>query len=306
MNQILIRQNEPKQIEKLAAQRELYSLAKQWQIAQLILSIGVSVGLGAWSLIDPKMADTAAVWGGLIALADTLLFDRLIASFREKAAKVQEQFDCYVLDFSCSPLKNPEDITDQEIATYHTKHKYVHGNIDKLIDWYPTSVAALPLHLARLVCQRSNCSWDAELRRRYANLAAKILFGLLMFLLVLGLSLRQDLTAFLLMMCTWCPFLVYCIRQYNDQIEASKRKKELVIHAQNLWANGFNKGERTLKEYSRQLQNDIYDARRKDPAVLDIFYHRLKDEQENAMNRTAEELVHEALSKIATTSNQSF
>lgn len=44
-----------------------------------------------------------------------------------------------------------------------------------LKDWYPKEVAALALPLARLVCQRANCWWDANLRRKYANWLLAIL-----------------------------------------------------------------------------------------------------------------------------------
>jgi hypothetical protein len=38
-----------------------------------------------------------------------------------------------------------------------------------LKDWYPVSVGQLPIHEARLICQRSNIWWDAKQKLRYCN-----------------------------------------------------------------------------------------------------------------------------------------
>jgi hypothetical protein len=109
-----------------------------------------------------------------------------------------------------------------------------------------------------------------------------------------------NLQKFLLLLGSFSPLLLYTAKQFNDQKEASKSKKELVRYALAIWTNDFFKGEQTLTGYSRQLQNDIYDARTNNPAILDFFYNRLKDEQENTMNRTAEDLVEEAHIKLRT------
>jgi hypothetical protein len=37
----------------------------------------------------------------------------------------------------------------------------------RLMNWYPLAVKELPLHLARLVCQRTNLWYDSALRKRY-------------------------------------------------------------------------------------------------------------------------------------------
>lgn len=154
------------------------------------------------------------------------------------------------------------------------------------------------------MCQRSNCSWDSELRRRYANVATVILVITFGVLLTLRLSLGYELKEFLLLLGAFAPFLVYCGKQIKDQRDASERQKNLAKHAQSIWTNDFFKGDQTLTGYSRQLQNDIYDARSSNPAILDIFYECLKVEQENTMNRTAEALTADAFKRLAHHSNR--
>lgn len=128
-----------------------------------------------------------------------------------------------------------------------------------------------------------------------------ITFGVL---LTLRLSLGYELKEFLLLLGAFAPFLVYCGKQIKDQRDASERQKNLAKHAQSIWTNDFFKGDQTLTGYSRQLQNDIYDARSSNPAILDIFYECLKVEQENTMNRTAEALTADAFKRLAHHSNR--
>ena len=299
MNQISVRQNEPTQIERLAAQRELYSSAKRWQIIQLLASVIIPIVLSIWAWRNPEIADWAAIIGGLMAVVEATLFDYLISGYREMAAKIQELFDCYVLELQCSPLHNPEDVTNDEIATYYNKHNRKPGNLEKLTDWYSIAVGALPIHLARLVCQLSNCSWDSELRRRYSNLAAQVLVGVMVLLLAVGLLFKESFKDFLLMAFIFAPFITYCFKQYKEQTEASKRQKELVVCAKSIWSSSITKGAKTLLQESRQLQNAIFEARSKNPTILDTFYNRLKDEQEATMYRTASDLAAEAQQRLA-------
>jgi hypothetical protein len=299
MNQIPIRQNEPTQIERLAAQRELYSAAKRWQVIQLLASVIIPIILSVWAWRNPEIADWAAIIGGLMAVVEATLFDYLISGYREKAAKIQELFDCYVLELQCSPLHNPEDVTNDEIATYYNKHKRKPENLEKLIDWYSIAVGALPIHLARLVCQLSNCSWDSELRRRYSNLAAQVLVGVMVLLLAVGLLFKESFKDFLLMAFIFAPFITYCFKQYKEQRDASKRQKELVVCAKSIWSSSITKGTKMLLQESRQLQNAIFEARSKNPTILDTFYNRLKDEQEATMYRTASDLAAEAQQRLA-------
>lgn len=305
MNQIPIRQNEPTQIERLAAQRELYSEAKRWQVFQLLASVIIPIVLSVWAWVNPKIADWAAILGGLMAVVDVTLFDYLISGYREKAAKIQELFDCHVLEMQCSPLHNPEDVTNDEIATYYNKHKRTPGNIEKLRNWYSTAVEVLPIHLARLVCQLSNCSWDSELRRRYSNLAAQALVGVMILLLAVGLLFKESFKDFLLMAFIFAPFITYCFKQFKEQRDASKRQKELVVCAKSLWTTAFTKSAKTLLQESRQLQNAIYECRSKNPTVLDTFYNKLKDEQEATMYRTADALVVEAKRRLGESRSRS-
>src|SRR5690606_16492815 len=109
MNKISLKQNDQKQLERLAAQRELYSAAKKWHGWQIILTVLLPVALAIYSLINSDFSVFAAIYGVTIFVIDIWIFDPNIKSKRTKAAKIQELFDCDVLELPKSPLKTVDD-----------------------------------------------------------------------------------------------------------------------------------------------------------------------------------------------------
>ncbi len=97
---ILLKQNEDVELKRLAAQRQLYSEEKYLIGIQFWLAFGGSLGILTWKSIDPSSATQAAAVGILISLVDCLVLQHLRGKCRKNAAKIQEQFDCSVLDLS--------------------------------------------------------------------------------------------------------------------------------------------------------------------------------------------------------------
>jgi hypothetical protein len=90
MNSIPQEQNTQRQLERLAAQRQLYSEAKALQVINVIISVPLVI---AWSIlvaILPQMAVYAGLWGLSVTFLDILVFSRIQKSTQEKAAKIQQ------------------------------------------------------------------------------------------------------------------------------------------------------------------------------------------------------------------------
>ena len=169
MNSILQDQNTQRSLNLLAAQRQLYSDAKGLQMVSLIMSVPVVI---AWSILValfPPLCVYAALWGITATLIELLFFSRLQKSTQEKAAKIQQIFDCEVLQFNWASLSCGVRIEPEAIVDASNRYKRKKRNLKKLQNWYPTSVDKLPIHQARIICQRSNVWWDAQLRRRYSK-----------------------------------------------------------------------------------------------------------------------------------------
>ena len=186
MNRIPEIQNEECQVERLAAQRNLYGRAKLAVGAQLTLAIVPALAFALLMLHFPGLK----IWATLSSLAITLLdfglIDPLHKSWRKTAAQIQEAFDCDVLSLDWTSLRAgkqppPEDIMRYAAPIWNDREK-----VARLRDWYPKSVGQLPLELGRLICQRTNCQWDTTLRATYSKYLVASLWTVAIAIFVLG------------------------------------------------------------------------------------------------------------------------
>ena len=169
-NRIPLRQNEDLQLQRMAAQRRLYSRAKRILSWQMVITVALVV---VWSFVErwfPMLKVYAALYGMTAVLLDIAVFTPLQNSLKQKAAGIQELFDCYVLDLPWQEIKAGRRPDAELVAEFSRLPSGVDYSSMKLLDWYPAESGTVPLFLGRLICQRANCWWDAKLRRRYAVL----------------------------------------------------------------------------------------------------------------------------------------
>lgn len=300
MNSISTAQNEQKNLERLAAQRELYTSAKKWHGVQVIFTVFLPVVLAIFSLISPELAVIVAIYGVFVFIADVAILEPLIKKKKTKAAKTQELFDCEVLAMPKSPLKIVDDITVEEVLQHYNAHSKIKTNIEKIKDWYSPAVGQLPLHVARILCQRTNCWWDSKLRERYSEFLKYM--SIIVCAIIISIGLYKDLTLIevTLIASGLVPFFQFCIKQCNENLDAAKRLNELIAYSKKIWEDALNVAytEQQLTSNSRRLQDEIFDHRSKSPLILDVFYNYFRDDQEALMNRSSEILVEEAQSSL--------
>ncbi|MGF7218820.1 hypothetical protein GGR92_004999 [Spirosoma lacussanchae] len=298
MNHIPIRQNEQKQLERLAAQRELYSAAKVYHGWQITLSVIAPIILSVAAIIWTATAPFAAAFGLLVLFFDLVVLEPAIKKKRAKAAKIQELFDCDVFELPASPLKTVDDITVEEVLTYYDAHRKIPTNIEKIKDWYPVSIGSLPLGIGRLICQRSNCWWDSRLRERYSSYMRTAGIVVTVLIIVIGVIANLSVINIVLVASILSPFFQFCMKQYTEQREAAQRLNELANYAKCVWSSAFNRDEIYAFENARRLQDEIFEHRSKSPVILDFFYNRLRDKDEDLMNRSAEIMIAEAQQQL--------
>lgn len=296
MNDIVEKQNAEKQLRRLAAQRQLYSKAKDIFGGQLVLGGPIAFMCAITALAVPRVEGYVAACGIVITLLDLLWLEPWQRRLKEHAARIQEIFDCDVLQLSWNDIKvgkKPDAELVKEQADRYFKH------VQKplpLSNWYPTVVGALPIEMARIVCQRSNCWWDSNQRKHYATLVVATLAAICLSILVVGLIGGLTLEKFfLVIVAPLLPAVVIGIRQYSDQMEAAERLDKLKEHAEELWAAAIQPHtEPDLATKSRFLQDEIFENRRKSPFVFDLIFRRLRNSYEDQMNYSAEALAAEA------------
>lgn len=300
MNDIGKSQNEPKQLQRLAAQRRLYSCAKRIFGLQLILAGPIAVAWACAALAAPRIKGIAAAWGLLVSMSDVLWLTPWQRRLRVYAAKIQEAFDCDVLQLPWNEIKigkpvDPELVKEQADRYHRVAHRFT-----PLRDWYPTIVSELPLAIGRVICQRSNCWWDAKQRRRYASwIIGSVAF---VTLLILGAGFAGGMTTnrlFVAVVMPLSPAIIVAVRQFTEQREAANRLDALKEHAEQLWS-GLCEGDtsESLSLRRRALQDEIFENRKRSPLVFDTIFRMLRSKYEEQMNHGARDLAEQAKKKL--------
>ncbi len=270
------RQNSPEQIEKLVAQRCLYSRAK---MIYGVLAASSMLAPIAWPLIvgwHPAMRVWAAVYGLCIALVDLVLLEALQRRWQKTAALIQESFDCEVLRIPWNDLRagkpiDPETIADAALCRSR-------GAKAELHDWYPPSVDQLPLSLARLLCQRCNLHWDKRLRRAYAWWLIAALVVVTIAGVVIATAQHWTFEFFIMgLAAPLVPGVVWVTREWKRQEQVCSDADRVQSHLEKLWTSAVagKVGEPELGFETRSLQDEILDRRQRSPLVFDWFHHLL-------------------------------
>ncbi|NEQ29575.1 MAG: hypothetical protein F6K04_01030 [Leptolyngbya sp. SIO4C5] len=298
MNTIPEQQNEVHQLERLGAFSQLYVQAKRMLSLNFVLSVPLML---AWVLLVavwPSLEVYAALWGIAVTLLSLLVITPYQKNLQTTAAKVQQVFDCELFqfnwnDFNIGAPPNPEIIIRAN-QQYLKREK----NYDRLEDWYPTAIKPLSLELARLVCQRTNCWWDADLRRRYSGWVIALLSLLTIGVLLIGFIGGLTLQKFLLtVVAPLFPALILGISQYRENMKAAETLDRLREKVRDIWSSALyaNKTPQQIYEASVRLQDAIFDNRANSPLIFNWFYQLLRTGNQELMNKSAEVLVKEAL-----------
>jgi F0F1-type ATP synthase assembly protein I len=300
-NRIIEDQNTQQQLERLAAQRYIYSKSKKLVVLQMLLTIAIPITLTISATIVQNLKVWAAFYGIFISFMDVAVIEQYQKSLKTCAAKIQELFDCDVLQMKWNELKmgNRPDIETVSEAAENVKKKPL--EYEKLKNWYPAAITPLPLYLARLACQRTNCWWNIKLRQKYRFV---LLVGVLLIVLVLvAISIYQNMTMinFILgILAPFSPTILWTLREYYKQGESADALDKLKAQIEGIWGKAMSNelSEEAIERTSRDIQNEIFDRRRTDPVVFDSVYWFLRDKQEAQMNKCAEELGKEALNSF--------
>jgi len=300
MNSITTEQNTDRQLQRLAAQRQLYATAKTIFGWQVFLGGPVAVASAFLVLAVPWIKGIGANWGILVTLADLIWLTPWQKRLRDSAARIQEAFDCDVLKLRWNEVKAGKAPDPELIKEQSDKYSKWAGRMHPLTNWYSPAVDELPLHIGRIACQRSNCWWDSKQRRRYAFCVLAAVG--LVFMVVLGLSLGAGFTIedFVLKVAApLAPAIMLGIRQYLEQMEAAERLDRLKEHSEHLWNDALSgKSIIDASIRARSLQDEILENRRKSPLVFDRIYRWLRPNYEVQMNFGIAELVAQAKQKL--------
>jgi uncharacterized membrane protein YhaH (DUF805 family) len=294
-------QNNPEQLDRLAAQRQFYSDAKSVESLRMLVVGPGALLVSAAALRWPSLRPLVALYALVAISADDLWLIPWTKQLRTTAAKVQELFDCSVLELPWNTLKigrQPELERISEASGRDKRSKPGAG----LVSWYPNCFLLLPIEASRIACQRINCWWDQALRLKFKRtLVASALAMTILFLLI-GLAGGMTIPRLLLIVVAPAvPVWSLVVRRIREDSESSAAALRLKENAEDLWA-AVSAGSATvgsLSMLSRQLQNEIYDHRCRASLIPDLFYNLSRQRQESQMDDSAERLTRKFFEKRA-------
>jgi len=288
VNTIPTLQNEEEAIKLLRARTQVYASASKMMVLQLLLTVVFPVASAVLAIVWPGLRASVAAASLAIVIVDPLVLDHRYKMLMKRAAKIAEQFDCTVLGLPWDQFTVGDRVEAEDIHTAAGDYAKRHDDT-KLLHWYPESVGAAPLHLARIICQRTNLRYDSQLRRSYGviiKVVALILFGgLFVSALVQNLSVAD----WVLSMTPATPVLAWAIREYYRQRDTAVLLEDLLKEARKLWARALA-GQCDADEClhrSREFQNAIYTRRATSPLILPLLYRLKRSRLEDEMNEGA-------------------
>jgi len=279
------RQNEPKNLRLLAAQRQLYTEEKHWTylwyVVATTIALLVSGALNAFS----GYAAMITLFAAIVAMAEIFLLP-VIRKRRILAAGIQEVFDCEVLQLPWNrALTQPPDNHEIDWAVDRFKRrKNQTKEWDRLRNWYCYSplikTAALPQ--ARLECQQENLHWDAGLRGLWRGLLWSGLAILVVILLIIGFNAQWSVTQYFSgPMLLILPIMFAVFRTSIDHHRVMERLAYLSNVLEQLREDAQKAHEVTKEDAmlfpTRELQTEIFHHRCNDSPVPDEIYDWLRN-----------------------------
>lgn len=300
------KQNQPQQLEMLAAQRRLYSVAKTITGTQMVLSGLFAALFSIVIVINPEYRTYSALWGLTLIAFDLTLLNPWQKRLREAAAKVQELFDCIVLDIDWNEIKVGKR-PDAELIHEHASNYGIRDEaVGPLMNWYPQVVGELSPALRTAICQRINVHWDSKQRRRYAGAVFTVVLAITAILVWAAFSRNVGFfDAVAIVAIPMSPLYVLACRQIAENREAADRLDKLKDHTEKL-LDRLNSGVEPpdTRIRSRFIQDEIFEGRKRNPLIFDCFFKILRSQNEQEMNAGAEALVLAAKSATNKCENQ--
>lgn len=301
---IVERENLQKNIERLAAQKELYFRAKRLFFWQLVLTIVITVLLTlagfVLSYFDLNIDWFRGFYGVSIALADLFIINKFINKWRQKAASIQETFDCDVLDLDCNNILVGDEPLSEDIKKYSDIHLSRVKKFNKLRNWYAETIKNVDGPAAKIICQRSNFSYDYAIRNSFLYWVAGVSLGILGLLILI--SVFKDFTLrsfFLAVILPFMPVLTLSVKLYNDHNASIQNLESLKSSLKSLWSGVLNGTAVNPEKSIRQIQDKIYLNRRNNPLIPEKIYDYLRPKLEEQMYYCVDESIEEYNKKLA-------
>lgn len=289
------RQNSDLNLKRLAAQRQLYSEAKKLVVVQFILSgLFVVVLSIVGNIVDGKFLPYIILAAIVIIFIDELFLSNKIYGVRVDAARIQEEFDCDVLQLPRNNIKIANGSMLEMIQDKARKYISKHHNYNELLNWYP-GIDETDNKYYRLICQATNCWWNQALRKKSSEFLFIVIS--IVFVALIVISLIKGFTVATFLMAVVSPILPAVVLFYKTNRDNSKavnnlnhmkgKIDEIILKAK---SGNFYSEEKLISD-SRRLQDMIFDNRSLSPLIPDRLYFKHRNQYEMDAQDTNKELI---------------
>lgn len=254
----------------LAAQREMYSTAKRYCLANAIVCFAVPLCV---TLIQLAIAIPSGmlivVW--LLTMAAGLALPDLSAGLVKKAAQAQQAFDSKVFGVPFENAGSGRGDVARHADRYYARCERK-GMDPGLDDWYSADLSGLEAGEAIARCQRQNVEWTRRLLCRSigGEVVTAVAFGALLGLLIACLGADPLSLTFLLSIAEWV------IQRVARCLSALRKVDNLSV------SMSFDL---SSEENVRRAQGAIYDYRSSSYIVSDFAYRLFKERDDVATSR---------------------
>jgi hypothetical protein len=292
---IIANENKKDSIRMLGAQKELYSQAKNLASIQTIIAVPVPIAISVASILFKTTFEQINILFVLYALTASIaeiLLEYFIKDLKKKAALIQEDFDHHVLGIRWNHTLAPEKPDSGMIYRLYKKH-IKNNDTSVLQNWYSVEIKKVPTNLATIICQRTNCTYDFALKRRYTNaifITVVLSFFVLLFASIYNnLSIRSFLTNVL---APSLPIFIWGAKRILANNDSIKNLAELKRLIEGILSN--SRMDSVVDEsIIRQIQDKIYLNRTLSQFLPDCLFRVLRNSLESEMHFTAEQKVKE-------------
>lgn len=297
-NNIPVIQNAEPQLKLLAAASRIYGRAKMLMAFQFSLTVPAALASALLMAWQPTWKVWLTFFSITVTLVDALYITRELSRFKKRGAVVQQMFDCAVMELPWQPLRCGSRVDSEDILTDSQDHLAATMRQKELIDWYPPLVKALPMSLARLICQRASFWWDLRQRDRVRGALTAILSVLVIAVFLIALACGDTVQQMILTVYVpLAPAVVWILREIIAQRDAIQADERGLATVEALWKQAMEKKLNNSEALNQSLlvQDALFDNRSRSPLVFNWIYHLLRQRKQQQMEFKADELVREAL-----------
>ncbi|MGP2571260.1 S-4TM family putative pore-forming effector [Ornithobacterium rhinotracheale] len=293
---ILSKQNIDINIDRLLAQRRLYSNAKIMQHIIITISVIVPVIIAFFTnIFTLKIDNTNSIYiiYTIIAILVEKILEVCINRNKKRAASIQEKFDTSIFEIPENEFLDSAFIDNEIIRKYSKKDKSNKKIISKVTDWYSKEIGYLQTNISVLFCQRMNICYDQNIKKKYDTLLISISLLTFMVLLVFSLindfSLKKFIAEVILPSIPIVNFTYTEINRNMKSVDSLQKLREIIEGK----LSSLSRNDTIKIETLRNIQDQIFNNRILSPLIPDFIYNFFWTDLEDEMNYSVENRIKE-------------